>query len=588
MMLPYKSCPCSNDITFTLLQHGRRTLNPDTTLNSEPPRSRDTTKLPGTGTQQAGGAKRRRRGHDEDIDNGREKRDKRGHGSNRDNVCAPVKRPHRHRKDIVKSLETSDSEVTGEDTPTRSTPTQQLFSECHARSTRVQTKAQQDAQSVVDAVQKPVGKLSEDLVKTLSFLEQRQRIGNTASTAVTEPNKSRPMHSTSNDAISYVSNSSCSSGHPDHHFNPVNRLTHLNGVTSNSQTAASEGSTGTSSGKNRLAGNSFRPANLTKDIHAILRQNRKTNVQRRKEKPETCYSQDRGGSVDDSTRSGSDSDSTVDFVTEPKESRQLSGVCRDGDANNSTPRTPQPHTRLSDIKQLDVLLTRERVGRRSRLSDAPSKTPVSRYNQHMTHDMLCRSVENKRLSYGDANNHTDDVHLSSSRQRNSSTDKSKATHTSGGRVLPAIDFSYKEKNGRRDDKSKVTHFSGKERNARCDDSPSSDSSSNGKQRQPFVRGSRPVAVQKPLSSDVRGVATKEQPRRKQCNDAASNRKDSSQPQSKRYVSSIDDSDDKTFKPQKASKPPKKTSGKTASATSDQQGKQPGKMTFLRGEEVSLK
>ena len=546
-------------------------LNPDTVLNSEPPRNRVTTKLPATGKQQAGGAKSKRRGHGEDDDNGREKRDKRGHGSNKDNVCAPGKRPQHHRKVVARSLETSDSEVTGEDTPTRTTPTQQLFSECHATPTRAQTKAQHDAGS--DAAQKPVGKLSEVLVKTLSFLEQRGRIGNTASTKTvdTEPQKGRLVHSTSNN--SYVSNSSCSSGHPDHDMNIVNRLDCLNGVTSSSQTAESEGSVGISSSKNRLAGHSFKPVTLTKDIHVILRENRKTNVQRRKEESETCYSRDHCGSVGDSSRSGSDSDSAGDVVTQPKGNGQLNGVCRDGETNNSTPRAPQQHRRLSDIKQLDVLITRDRVSRRSRVSDAPTKTPVSRYDEHLTHDILCRSVENKRLSYSDADNHKDDMRFSSSRQRNGSNDKSKVAHTSKS-VVPPGD---KERKTKRDDK--VTQFSGKERNTRRDEFLAGDSSSNGKQRQPFVRGSRqlPVSVKKPLSSDIKGLPTKKQPRRKQCNDAASNRKDSSLPQSKRNVSSVDDSEDKTFKPQKASKPSGKTSGKPASAASDKQGKQTGKL-----------
>ena len=498
-------------------------------------------------------------------------------------IQGPTRRLRQHRKDMVKMK----ALTPGEESYVSNTPVHRLFSE----------RSMKDVgNGNAGSTHKTAAPCQRLTTKALSFLEQHERTGISGPVSVT-----RSVQSMGDDAHSYVSDSTGNSlGQEDDNNNPVSKLDYLSGVKTTSEASSSETNAHANLGKNGQAKTvhaSFAPGNLTKDILGILKTNKRTNAKRRMEKVQTCYSLRRGGSVGDSSSSESDKD-----ITEGDGNKALNRVyCESETRNNLTSLAKTPRHRddaghsdtvllcgrwnggrsrhTSDTKQLDILQTEERVNQRLSLSDASSKTPVSRFKEHMTDDILCHSVEHKRLFSGDDADVVD-VRQRSNRglrlglQRNIRSDRSKIVRSGKNQAQgpPSVDLC------------------GKERTTKHGSSALSDSMSHEKQKQPSVRQQRPTHVLKSLSQ-AGDKQSKKRLVQKRSNgrNSSNNRKGASlSRRSKEPVSSVqrvctDDSEDEIATAQhemlkcrqKALKAPEK--GKTAAALGDKTGKQLGKL-----------
>ena len=288
------------------------------------------------------------------------------------------------------------------------TPMQRLFSE-HTVEVKDRNVAdtdgtddQQNTQST-DPVTRKQG-VSKDRIRTLLFLERHERNGVAAPVraAPAEVPHVRRRDSLSDEAGSCSSDSTNNShGHEKRGSHPVSQLDYSYGVGSASEATSSDASAGVSLDKRRRS--TLRSvANLQRDILRIVKKNKTTTArQRLVGKALPCYSPRGENPVGDSSSSKSDDDDAGDVGGERHSMTALGRTPRQQEDMQSTRRLGNQNGHAGDTMPLDVLQTQERVNRRSTLSDALKNTPASRFRENMTDDILCRSVEHKRLFSGE-------------------------------------------------------------------------------------------------------------------------------------------------------------------------------------------
>ena len=288
------------------------------------------------------------------------------------------------------------------------TPMQRLFSEhtVEVKDRNVadtdDTDDQQNTQST-DPVTRKQG-VSKDRIRTLLFLERHERNGVAAPVRAVpaEVPHVRRRDSLSDEAGSCSSDSTNNShGHEKRGSHPVSQLDYSYGVGSASEATSSDASAGVSLDKRRRS--TLRSvANLQRDILRIVKKNKTTTArQRLVGKALPCYSPRGENTVGDSSSSKSDDDDAGDVGGERRSMTALGRTPRQQEDMQSTRRLGTQNGHAGDTMPLDVLQTQERVNRRSTLSDALKNTPASRFRENMTDDILCRSVEHKRLFSGE-------------------------------------------------------------------------------------------------------------------------------------------------------------------------------------------
>ena len=311
---------------------------------------------------------------------------------------APTRKLRQHREE---STDARNSEMEA----SINTPMQRLFSEhtveVNGRNVADMdgTDDQQNTQSMDPVTRKQV--VSKDRVRTLLFLERRERNGVPAPgrAGPTEVPQVRRGDSLSDDTGSCSSDSTNNTHGPEKRGKPVSQLDNSYGDRSASEASSSDANAGVSLDKRRQA-TLGSVANLQRDILRIVTKNKRTTArQRLAGKALPCYSpraENPVGVGDSSSSKSDDDDAGVGGGR-----RNMTVLGRTPRHQVDTQSTRRLGTHAGDMMPLDVLQTEERVSRRSTPSDAPRNTPASHFRENMTDDILCRSVEHKRLFSGE-------------------------------------------------------------------------------------------------------------------------------------------------------------------------------------------